>query len=121
MSTCFKGRRAAEFFGFQAETLLNSAECKCHNVTRDWRSFQEFLLRLIRVLSRVDLIMAVGSKSPAKKGKSTPAVKEKIFHPNSRKAGQLERASLRKSKLATASSKRSIKQIEKGSRHPYEQ
>ncbi|KAG9124926.1 hypothetical protein FRC07_009665 [Ceratobasidium sp. 392] len=34
-------------------------------------------------------------------------IKEKIFHPQSRKAGQLERAQLRKNKLTHASSKRS--------------
>jgi hypothetical protein len=41
-------------------------------------------------------------------------LKEKIFHPNSRKACQLERAKLRKGKLAVASCKRSHKQIAKG-------
>lgn len=58
--------------------------------------------------------MVSGSKSATKGPKSAGTVKEKIFHPNSRKAGQLERASLRKNKLASASSKRSKVQIEKG-------
>lgn len=57
--------------------------------------------------------MAPGSKSTSKKAKPVGMVKEKIFHPNSRKAGQLERASLRKNKLSVASSKRSKKQVEK--------
>lgn len=39
--------------------------------------------------------------SPAKGAK-----KEKIFHPKSRKAGQVERAQLRKSKLSEAASKK---------------
>lgn len=59
--------------------------------------------------------MVSGTSTSLKGGKKTGKAKEKIFHPSSRKAGQLERASLRKSKLATASSKRSQKQIEKGS------
>lgn len=61
-----------------------------------------------------DLVMVSGAKSTPKKGKTPGTVKEKVFHPNSRKAGQLERASLRKGKLASASSRRSKKQIEKG-------
>ena len=40
--------------------------------------------------------------------------KEKIFHPNSRKAGQLTRTQLRKNKLADQASKRSKKHASKG-------
>jgi len=43
--------------------------------------------------------------SPAKP-KPAKHIKEKIFHPNSRKASQLVRASLRKEKLQTIISKR---------------
>jgi hypothetical protein len=39
--------------------------------------------------------------------KSTKAKKEKVFHPQSRKAGQMERAQLRKSKLSEAAQKKS--------------
>lgn len=58
--------------------------------------------------------MTARTKSAQKNVKSSSSVKEKIFHPNSRKARQLERAFLRKTSLSTASSKRSKKQIEKG-------
>ncbi|KAG1797550.1 hypothetical protein EV424DRAFT_1333372 [Suillus variegatus] len=46
------------------------------------------------------------SKTP--KGTSRPK-KEKVFHPDSRKAGQLSRVQLRKAKLADAASKRTKK------------
>jgi len=46
------------------------------------------------------------------KGKSKEK-KEKVFHPQSRKAGQLERAQLRKAKLASQASKRSKKESSK--------
>jgi translation machinery-associated protein 16 len=60
--------------------------------------------------------MAPQSKLAATKAKAAQkAVKEKVFHPQSRKAGQLERANLRKHKLSAQSSKRSKKLIEKGS------
>jgi len=53
-------------------------------------------------------------KSTAKRTEDTTDIKkEKLFHPHSRKASQLERASLRKTKLATASTKRSRKTINK--------
>lgn len=42
------------------------------------------------------------------------ATKEKVFHPQSRKAGQLERAQLRKHKLADASNKRGKNLVSKG-------
>jgi len=58
--------------------------------------------------------MVSGTNISQKGAKNAGKVKEKILHPSSRKAGQQERASLRKSKLATASAKRSQKQIEKG-------
>lgn len=49
----------------------------------------------------------IDSKPPARKSKAKqPAKKEKVFHPDSRKAGQLARVQLRKSKLADAHSKR---------------
>ncbi|EIN09527.1 hypothetical protein PUNSTDRAFT_101382 [Punctularia strigosozonata HHB-11173 SS5] len=53
--------------------------------------------------------------APSKTNKSAPkdkkesARKEKIFHPQSRKAGQLARTQLRKDKLASAASKRAKK------------
>jgi translation machinery-associated protein 16 len=43
--------------------------------------------------------------APTKKS-SKPTKKEKIFHPESRKAGQLARKQLRKSKLAGHAAKR---------------
>lgn len=59
--------------------------------------------------------MAPKSKLAATKAKAAQnAVKEKVFHPQSRKAGQMERASLRKGKLAGQSHRRSKKQLEKG-------
>jgi len=58
--------------------------------------------------------MVSGTNISHKGAKNAGKVKEKIFHPSSRKAGQQERASLRKNKLATASAKRSQRQIEKG-------
>jgi len=42
--------------------------------------------------------------------------KEKVFHPDSRKAGQLNRLQLRKAKLAEAASKRTKKQSAQGAR-----
>ncbi|EIW79279.1 hypothetical protein CONPUDRAFT_138424 [Coniophora puteana RWD-64-598 SS2] len=47
--------------------------------------------------------------APSKTGKS--AKKEKIFHPDSRKAGQLNRVQIRKNKLADAAAKRNKKQL----------
>ncbi|KIK38296.1 hypothetical protein CY34DRAFT_809512 [Suillus luteus UH-Slu-Lm8-n1] len=48
--------------------------------------------------------------APSKTPKSTSrAKKEKVFHPDSRKAGQLNRVQLRKAKLADAASKRTKK------------
>ncbi|KAG8764097.1 hypothetical protein FRC11_005507 [Ceratobasidium sp. 423] len=58
------------------------------------------------------------TKTPASKpGKKPP--KEKVFHPQSRKAGQLERAQLRKSKLADASSKRGKNLVAKADRYAF--
>ncbi|QRV88857.1 translation machinery-associated protein 16 [Ceratobasidium sp. AG-Ba] len=45
--------------------------------------------------------------------------KEKVFHPQSRKAGQLERAQLRKNKLAGASSKRARNLNAKADRYAF--
>ncbi|KAH7335307.1 hypothetical protein B0J17DRAFT_630381 [Rhizoctonia solani] len=53
-------------------------------------------------------------KKPGKK----PA-KEKVFHPQSRKAGQLERSQLRKAKLADASSKRGKNLVAKADRYAF--
>ncbi|KAF8606077.1 hypothetical protein BDV93DRAFT_469996 [Ceratobasidium sp. AG-I] len=47
------------------------------------------------------------------------ATKEKVFHPQSRKAGQLERAQLRKHKLANASSKRGKNIVSKADRYAF--
>ncbi|KAH7106013.1 hypothetical protein BKA62DRAFT_612403 [Auriculariales sp. MPI-PUGE-AT-0066] len=52
--------------------------------------------------------MAPTDSSKPKK-KKQPAKKEKIFHPESRKAGQLARTALRKHKLVDAATKRSRK------------
>jgi translation machinery-associated protein 16 len=41
--------------------------------------------------------------------------KEKVFHPESRKAGQLARAALRKSKITEAASNRAKKYTSQGS------
>ena len=54
------------------------------------------------------------SESSSTKAKAKPAKKEKIFHPQSRKAGQLARTQLRQSKLAGQASKRSKKHSSKG-------
>jgi len=51
--------------------------------------------------------------APMKKPQKN-AKKEKIFHPESRKAGQLERKQLRKSKLAEQASKRAKLHSAKG-------
>lgn len=53
----------------------------------------------------------VSPKKPATKSKQ---IKEKIFHPQSRKAGQLERAQLRKAKLDSAARKKTKKESAKG-------
>jgi len=45
----------------------------------------------------------------ATKPKKKPAKREKIFHPESRKAGQLARVQLRKQKLVNAAAKRTRK------------
>ena len=58
--------------------------------------------------------MAPASKLAATKSQAQKAVKEKVLHPRSRKAAQLERAALRKDKLAGQSSARSKQQIVKG-------
>ncbi|CAE6436306.1 unnamed protein product [Rhizoctonia solani] len=55
--------------------------------------------------------------APSKPGKKP--TKEKVFHPQSRKAGQLERAQLRKSKLADASSKRGKNLVAKADRYAF--
>lgn len=48
--------------------------------------------------------------APSKTGKAPPAPKkEKIYHPSSRKAGQLARNALRKGKLGNLASKRGQK------------
>ena len=47
--------------------------------------------------------------------KSSGAKKEKVFHPHSRKAGQLVRTQLRKSKLAEQVKERGKKQGSQGS------
>lgn len=55
------------------------------------------------------------SKAPLfrSKGHSKPKPKEKLFHPQSRKAAQLERAHLRQHKLTSAKSKRGKVQNER--------
>ncbi|KAG8949863.1 hypothetical protein FRC04_008166 [Tulasnella sp. 424] len=50
------------------------------------------------------------------KGHSKPKPKEKLFHPQSRKAAQLERAHLRQHKLTSAKSKRGKVQNERNDR-----
>jgi len=57
--------------------------------------------------------MAPAAPKTKKTVDTSDTKKEKLFHPHSRKAGQLERAKLRKGKLAVASTKRSRKTIEK--------
>ncbi|CEL61846.1 hypothetical protein RSOLAG1IB_04596 [Rhizoctonia solani AG-1 IB] len=65
--------------------------------------------------------------APSAKAKAAPAsnkpgkrpAKEKVFHPQSRKAGQLERSQLRKSKLADASSKRGKNLVAKADRYAF--
>lgn len=52
-----------------------------------------------------DASLAKAAPKPKSKAKQ-PAKKEKIFHPESRKAGQLARTQLRKAKLADADTKR---------------
>jgi len=49
---------------------------------------------------------------------SRPQKKEKVFHPDSRKASQLNRMQLRKAKVAEAASKRTKKQSVQGA-HPF--
>jgi Translation machinery-associated protein 16 len=44
--------------------------------------------------------------APSKTGEAKKGKREKVFHPESRKAGQLARTQLRKSKLADQASKR---------------
>ncbi|KAG8997780.1 hypothetical protein FRB94_007463 [Tulasnella sp. JGI-2019a] len=61
-------------------------------------------------------------RARANAGKPTShasAKKEKLFHPMSRKAGQLERAQLRTTKLAAAKSKRSKVRLESSDRHVF--
>ncbi|CAE6482006.1 unnamed protein product [Rhizoctonia solani] len=58
------------------------------------------------------------TKTPISKPGKKPT-KEKVFHPQSRKAGQLERAQLRKSKLADASSKRGKNLVAKADRYAF--
>jgi hypothetical protein len=62
---------------------------------------------------------AVRLLSPLKMAKtgSRPPKKEKVFHPDSRKASQLSRMQLRKAKVAEAASKRTKKQSIQGA-HP---
>jgi translation machinery-associated protein 16 len=57
--------------------------------------------------------MAPTPNATKSKGK-TKEKKEKIFHPQSRKAGQLQRAQLRKSRLASSASKKTKKEAAKG-------
>ncbi|KZV93142.1 hypothetical protein EXIGLDRAFT_768366 [Exidia glandulosa HHB12029] len=62
------------------------------------------------------MVAATASPTAAASGtkpkpKKQPAKKEKIFHPESRKAGQLARTQLRKSKLADAKTKRGRKNL----------
>jgi translation machinery-associated protein 16 len=45
---------------------------------------------------------------------AAPGKKEKIFHPQSRKADQIARSNLRKDKLAAASSKRNKRDASQG-------
>ncbi|KAI0793880.1 hypothetical protein C8Q74DRAFT_1215355 [Fomes fomentarius] len=52
--------------------------------------------------------------SKASGTKATPTKKEKLFHPQSRKAGQLVRTQLRKSKLVEQAKERSKKQSSQG-------
>ncbi|KAG8744188.1 hypothetical protein FRC10_010654 [Ceratobasidium sp. 414] len=60
-------------------------------------------------------------KSAAKlaKKETKKTTKEKVFHPQSRKAGQLERAQLRKNKLAGASGKRTQNLTSKADRYAF--
>ncbi|KAF8518044.1 hypothetical protein BU17DRAFT_76307 [Hysterangium stoloniferum] len=58
--------------------------------------------------------MAPSPKTTVAKAKATTKEKkEKLFHPQSRKAGQLERSQLRKAKLATAATKKGKKESAK--------
>ena len=47
--------------------------------------------------------------APSKTGKTAQPKKEKVYHPSSRKAGQLARHALRKGKLGNLASKRGQK------------
>ncbi|KAG9102922.1 hypothetical protein FRC06_000801, partial [Ceratobasidium sp. 370] len=60
-------------------------------------------------------------KSPAKlaKKETKKTTKDKVFHPQSRKAGQIERAQLRKNKLADASGKRAKNLTSKADRYAF--
>ena len=64
----------------------------------------------------ISIMAPSASKATAKVAKKEvkKATKEKVFHPQSRKAGQLERAQLRKHKLANASNKRGKNLVSKG-------
>jgi hypothetical protein len=64
---------------------------------------------------RVTFMHMAPSKTP--KSTSRPK-KEKVFHPDSRKAGQLNRVQLRKVKLADAASKRTKKHSAQGALYP---
>jgi translation machinery-associated protein 16 len=57
--------------------------------------------------------MAPSPKTTVAKAKAKQEKKEKLFHPQSRKASQLERTQLRKTKLATAASKKVKKESAK--------
>ncbi|KAJ1306788.1 hypothetical protein OPQ81_007774 [Rhizoctonia solani] len=66
--------------------------------------------------------MAPAAKTPTKNPTNKPGKKpnkEKVFHPQSRKAGQLERTQLRKAKLANASSKRGKNLVTKADRYAF--
>lgn len=57
--------------------------------------------------------------APSQSAKSAKAKKEKVFHPESRKAQQLARNALRRDKRSNQSSKRSQKHDSRGA-HPHE-
>lgn len=67
-------------------------------------------------LSQQFHLMAISSKSPKAASKAAKGKQkgEKIFHPASRKAGQMEREALRKNKLAIKIGKRGKKQLAQG-------
>ena len=92
--------------------VLKTGAGGAQRACRRTRAAREYHHQIYLRGSRADLHMAP-TKKPQKAAK-----KEKVFHPESRKAGQLARKQLRKSKLAGQASKRTKLHSAKGKSLP---